>query len=373
MIVYLRFFLISLLLLVAAIAGFTYLINPYAVFSAGPLADVMSRKTAAADKGRSIKSYQALVQQPEVLLVGNSRVEIGLPAQHPIYQGKVFNLGLPGAGVLMQYDYAWHVVKSTVKVKKIFLAVDFVDFLTSESAAKPLVGNWQGRLNYQLSQAHTPVTNRWVQGKEQLSFLLSQSAFIDTFLTLIQQKSDVNALSEHGFNDGRLYHHIVRTEGFAVLYQQKQQELTDRLANTALKVQADSTGFQALELFLQLLAEQDVEVTLFVNPYHYPYLDVIQQSGLQGEFERWKDFISAVAQKRQLSLYDFSIASELVMAPLQDSSRDIGDNKYFWEPAHYRQAMGVLMLDAMQAGNCQVQAEGRMVEICKKLAAAPLQ
>lgn len=372
MIVYLRFFMVCILLLIITIAGFTYLVNPYAVFGAGPLADVMSRKTAAADKGRVIKSYQALAQQPEVLLVGNSRVEIGLPAKHPIYQGKVFNLGLPGAGVLMQYDYAWHVVKSTGKVKQIFLAVDFVDFLTTESAAKPLIGNWQIRLNYQLNQAHTPVTNHWAQGKEQLSFLLSQSALVDTFLTLIQQKRDVNALSEHGFNDGRLYHHIVRSEGFAVLYQQKQQELTARLANTALKVQADSTGFQALELFLQLLAEQGIDVTLFVNPYHYPYLDVIKQSGLQGEFDHWKHLISAVAQKRQLSLYDFSIASELVIAPLQESSRDISDNKYFWEPAHYRQAMGALMLDAMQTGNCQVQTEGRIVEICNKLSAVTL-
>jgi hypothetical protein len=373
MIRYLRFFIITVAVFLLLMGSLTFFINPYSVFWPSPLAGFFERKTAAADKGRNIKSYMLLQRRPEVLLIGNSRVEIGLPSKHKFYKGEVFNLGLPGAGVLMQYDYGWHAILSTGSVKQIVIAIDFVDFLTQGSTQNvSMVGSWQQRLNFTLDQDVQPVTKKWFQLKEYLSFLVSQSALFDSVLTLAQQKSDVNALSSDGFNDGRLYHKLVRQEGFEALYEQKQRELQQRLKNPALKLVPTGKNFKALSLFLTLLHKQKIDVTLLINPYHYPYLDTIEQSGLQDEFLQWKQLIKELASQHQLPLYDFSIRSEIVMQPLIDKSYDINENAYFWEPAHYRHALGSLILDVLASHNCEVILRGQRTVICHQLSAGYL-
>jgi hypothetical protein len=364
---YLRTFIATVVGLLLLLGAWAYLVNPYAVFSVDLFQVLTERKTAAADKGRTIKSYQVLKQRPQILLIGNSRVEVGLPPDHPFYRGKVFNLGLPGAGVVMQYDYGWHAIQSTQTVTEVVIAIDFVDFLTKNSTKDQLMlGEWQNRLNFQLSTGVQPVAQQWFQLKEKLSFLVSQTAFVDTLLTLVQQQRDVNALSATGFSDGRLYHQQVKDEGFDALYQQKQHELNERLKNTTLKLTHTSEAFRALKLFLQLLAEKKIAVTLLINPYHSPYLDIINQNGLMDEFTSWKFIMTELARLYQLPLYDFSIRSPLVMQPLLKNSHNIADNKWFWEPAHYRHAFGKLMLDALAQKSCEIDLDGQRVTICKQ-------
>lgn len=371
---YLRTFTIALLGMFIVMGMFSYVLDPYAVFGVESVSGLNERKTAAADKGRMIKSYQVIQQQPQVLLVGNSRIEIGLPKTHQFYRGPVFNLGLPGASVMMQYDYAWHAIKSTKSVREIVIAIDFVDFLSVGSSEKPPVnGSWQTRLHYTLSTDSVSVTRSDVQLKEQLSFLLSKSAIEDTFLTLVQQRWEVNALDATGFNDGLLYHHVVRAEGFAALYQQKQHELNTRLANPKLRLDTQSNEFRVFSLFLQRLANEGLEVSLFINPYHYPYLDVIANNGLGDEFKKWKEWVADIAIHFQIPLYDFSIQSPLVMQPLVTPSRNIDDNQWFWEPAHYRRAFGTLILDVLTQKNCLISVEGRKILICEQLSVAPSQ
>lgn len=359
---YLRYFAGFILLLLGGLLAASYWIDPYGVWQGS---DSWPRKVAAADKGRQIKSYQGLQQDPAVLIVGNSRVEIGLPPIHPFYQGRVYNLGLPGAGVVMQYDYAWHLIRSGTGVKQLLLAVDFVDFLNVKPTELTLKGDWQQRLNYWLVAPDEPQTNLWLQSKEQLSLLFSQTALQDSALTLLGQQRDINALSANGFNDGRLYHNIVRTEGFAALYQQKIAELQQRLQRPGLRWDLAGHEFLALETFLQLVQREGIAVTLFINPYQYQYLDLIEQHGLQTSFVSWKQAIQQVAGRFHLPLYDFAIRSEPVSTPVRLVSKQLQDNRYFWEPAHYRRAFGELMLNVWQQQRCQLDVEGRELTLCQ--------
>jgi len=359
---YLRYFAGFILLLLGGLLAASYWIDPYGVWQAN---DSWPRKVAAADKGRQIKSYQGLQQDPAVLIVGNSRVEIGLPPTHPFYQGRVYNLGLPGAGVVMQYDYAWHLIRSGTGVKQLLLAVDFVDFLNVKPTELTLKGDWQQRLNYWLVAPDEHQANLWLQSKEQLSLLFSQTALQDSALTLLGQQRDINALAVNGFNDGRLYHNIVRTEGFAALYQQKIAELQQRLQRPGLRWDLAGHEFLALETFLQLVQREGIAVTLFINPYQYQYLDLIEQHGLQTSFVSWKQAIQQVAGRFHLPLYDFAIRSEPVSTPVSLVSKQLQDNRYFWEPAHYRRAFGELMLNVWQQQRCQLDVEGRELTLCQ--------
>lgn len=362
---YLWSFLLFLLLLLTVGFSSSWLIDPYALYQQADSA-LFKRKTAAADKGRTIKSYQVRQRDVVSLIVGNSRVELGMPQNHPFYGGPVFNMGLPGASVLMQYDYAWHAVNTNPTLKQVLLAVDFVDFLGSKAIEQSWDGNWQYRLDYRLGDGTTLLPLNRQRSFEKLSLLFSQDALVDGVMTALQQKRDVNALNYSGFNDGALYRHAVRTESYAALYQQKQQELRARLAKPALVMVDNSAALQALQRFVSLLREQQIAVVLFINPYQQPYLDAIQQAGLADEMLRWKQQIIDIAKSHTIDLYDFAVPSLPVTLPAPLQSRQPDDNRYFWEPAHYKTQLGELMLNAMQQQQCQQPIDGVSVELCQR-------
>ena len=362
MALYLRFFGFFILCIFAVVVVASYWIDPYGVWQTN---NNFPRKVTASDKGRHIKSYQGLQYAPEILVVGNSRVEIGLPSKHSLFQDKVYNLGLPGSSVVMQYDYAWHLIQTGNNVRQVFLAVDFADFLSAKAAIANLDGDWQARLNYFLSKPHQNNRNIWVQSPEQLKLLFSQSAIFDSLKTVISQSQDLNAISTNGFNDGRLYHSIVRNEGFGSLYNQKLIEIQNSFRRPGLRFNSVGREFIALDTFLQLLQTKGIAVTLFVNPYQYHYLDLMEKNGLQDSFLEWKTHIQQAAAKHQMPLYDFAIRSDLVNSPAILESRRLQDNPYFWEPSHYRQAFGKLMLDVMQEKDCTINVNGSTLTLCK--------
>ena len=146
---YLQTFCIAFLLMLVSGSAWIWLVDPYALYPQEKEV-LFPRKTAASDKGRNIKSYQVEKQSFESLIIGNSRVELGLPKSHSFYLGKVFNMGLPGAGVMMQYDFGWHAIKSTGSVRQVLVAVDFLDFLSVSPWDGSWNGNWQFRLKYRI-------------------------------------------------------------------------------------------------------------------------------------------------------------------------------------------------------------------------------
>lgn len=341
----LSFFLLTGFVLVSASS---YLIDPYGLRS--NTADLFQRKVAAADKGRTIKPYQVKGTVPFTLLVGNSRVEIGMPAQHAFYQQQpVYNMGLPGAGVAMQYDYARHVIALHDSVKQVVIALDILDFTSTDSVPLTDVNrNWAWRLSTAPDSWHT----HWRQFSEQLGLLFSLSAINDSLYTVLWQNADVNALNRSGFNDGGIYQYQVKHEGFAALYRQKDAELSQRLQHQALAFNLQSYQMRELDQFISSLKEKGIQPYLLINPYQKPYLQLLAQYQLQDDLIAWKAALAELAAQHQLPIYDFAIASDITDGVVELSSHNEADSPYFWEPAHYRPALGTLMLDALMQQQC---------------------
>lgn len=334
----------------------SYLIDPYGVYIL--YKDSFPRKVAAADKGRTVKPYQVLNTSPFTLLVGNSRVEIGMPDEHPFYQGKpVYNMGLPGASINMQYSYALYSINNNSSVKQVVISVDFLDFTSREEEIilSPVDQDWRWRLKGFSSESFADI-RRYTS--ERISMLFSQSAIFDSIKTVAAQKSNVNSLNRFGFNDGRLYHFHVKNEGFGALYRQKEQELDKRLSSQNLVFTEKSYHLRTLEKFINELIKKEIKVYLFINPYQYPYLNKLSQYNLDSHFENWKIQLAKLAARYNLNLYDFAIYSPIVTETIvSPSSKNIDHSKYFWEPSHYRPALGELILFILQHGDCAEHCE----------------
>lgn len=355
--------LVATFLLVCILgAGFNYLVDPYSLFGTRRISGFNELKPTASERVRVIKPYMASRAKPKVVIGGNSRPEMGLNPQSACWKETdqpVFNTGIPGADVFMQTRYVQHAVESG-KAKRVLFGVDFLDFLVD--ASKPtgeidwnrLGKPFDGRLKSGSSYGYGISLQ---QGEDVFSGLFSLVALGDSFVTVATQRDKDSATRrEDGFNPALDYRPIIRNEGQAVLFRQKNLEVKKRLQQNEIGV-LDVHGqltmpLQALRRLLEWANTHDVDVVLFINPYHIDYLIQIDMAGKWPLLEEWKRQLTNIAEEYAVPLWDFNAvdqySTELPPSPGDKRS----ELQWFWEPAHYRHDLGDLMLAAMLDRQC---------------------
>jgi len=350
-------------------ATINYLVDPYGLFGIERVAGLNAIKPAAADHLRTVKPYQVRRNAPRTLIGGNSRPEAGIdPASacwHP-EDRPVYNLGVPGAGLYMQFRYIQNSLLDG-HTKTVLLGIDLVDFLVPDRFGGDFAA-WPGqaqafeaRLRYRADGTANPSYRLHALG-DRLAALFSLNALADSMTTLVAQ-SNPNATNREatGFNPGRDFYDIIAAEGQNLLFVQKNREMQNRLNPNAVIFQDGSdwsTAFESLSRLLRAAKSVDARVILFINPYHADYLATIDARGLWDILEEWKRRLVRLTSNRSNTvLWDFNGFNTFTTEqppPRGDTSSVL---RWFWEPAHYRPAFGNLMLAAMLQRPCGTPAE----------------
>ena len=346
-------------------AGLNYLVDPYSLFGTRRIPGFNERKPTASERVRVTKPYMASRAKPRVVIGGNSRPEIGLNPQSVCWKDTdqpVFNTAIPGADVFMQVRYVQHAVESG-KARRILFGVDFLDYLVDSKKATGEVDwdrlgrSFDGRLRAGSGIFGMPLS--YQQAEDFLSGLFSMVAFGDSIMTVASQRDPLSATRrEDGFNPALDYLPIIRNEGQAVLFLQKNAEVRKRLQHDDLGVldvdSGQSMPLLALRHLLQWAKSRDVEVVLFINPYHSDYLLQIEASGKWKVFEEWKRQLTAAADEYGVPLWDFNAfdPTSTESPPPRDDRQSMLE--WYWEPAHYRHELGDLMLAAMLGRSCEM-------------------
>lgn len=366
---YLKRFSIVFLLLILAFGGLNYLIDPYGLFGTSRVDGLSKIKPAAATHLRLSKPYQVRRYQPKTLIAGNSRPEMGMDPAHACWPDSfrpVYNLGLPGVGVYRQARSIQHAIYNS-DVRLILWGVDFSDFLSTRHKA-PEPGHWPpAQQTYESNLVVTAAgeDNRHYRVntlKTYLETLISLDTTSDSLMTILQQGNQYSSNRlENGFNPAKDYVPIIRNEGQQVLFQQKMGEIERRFSRPGQSVLGEagnsSKQFRSLAYLLNSVDKQKTQVYLFINPYHVEYLRAIHSKGLWEQFEQWKLRLLAIADQHHAPLWDFSIITPYNSEPAPASATAADELKWFWEPAHYKQNVGSLMLASMVPGWCQKNLE----------------
>lgn len=348
------------LLVCLCAAGFNYLVDPYGLFGSPRVSGFNELKPAASERVRVAKPYMASRAKPKVVIGGNSRPEAGLNPQSTCWvdaDQPVFNAAIPGADVFMQVRYVQHAVENG-KAKRILFGVDFLDFLVDSRKATGKVDwdrlgrSFDGRLR---TKSGMPLN--YQQAEDVLSGLFSMVALTDSFMTIAAQRDPHSATRRgDGFNPALDYLPIIRNEGQAVLFTQKNAEVRKRLQQDDLGILdvdgAQSVPLLALRQLLQWAKSRHIEVVLFINPYHSDYLVQIETSGKWALLEEWKRQLTAAADEYAVPLWDFNgfDPSSSEAPPSRSDRRSVLE--WYWEPAHYRHELGDLMLATMLGRSC---------------------
>ena len=360
---YLLWLALGFALACIAAAGLNYVVDPYGLFGTPRIQGFNAIKPAAAERVRVTKPYMATAARPVTVIAGNSRPELGLDPQSSCWPDDykpVFNAGIPGASFYMQTQYAKHALMAGGG-KRVLLAVDFLDFLTN-TAAPATPHDWPALARSYAGRLHIPSEDvpAWqsmqLQAQDQLGALFSLTTLADSLGTVANQRAPFTAdRRADGFNPGRDYQAIIRSEGQHVLFKQKNTELRARLSSPALGLyrqgQQSSESLEALRNFLGWAKQRDVAVTLFINPYHADYHRIIAESGLSDTNAQWAKRVAEIASAAAVPFLDFNAQGfDLDETPPGPGVR--GKHiQWFWEPAHYTAKLGEAMLERILGQN----------------------
>ena len=330
------------------VALFNWWANPYRLFQSSPSSSMTSVKVRPEANIATIKLLNAIDQRPKVVILGNSRADVGLDPAHPALTrlgGPVYNLAVPGQGILGVLANFRTILRES-DVSTVIIGVDFVDFVVD---AQPVSALTKG----------DPVETTSLGLVERFRALLTITGLQDSIRTLLCAHETLPAtLRKDGFNPMLDYQAMAARSGYRAMFTQRFQETEKRLAQARLGLAPegaiDSAEMAALREIFQLAAAHDVRLIVFTYPYHADYLMLYHKLGLQDALEAWKRNLVAAAADAEHAhpgaprsvIWDFATFSPYATLPVPDTANDEAAH-WYWEAGHFKKELGDVMLSMM--------------------------
>ena len=337
-------FIVGLFVLAGAVNAF---IDPYGFYWSPTIEGFNARKTQADERVREVTPFRALDLQPDTLLIGSSRVQLGFAAESEVFgERKVFNLALPGSGLTENLKYAlWH-IRQNPNVRTLIIGVDYRYFLNNYGNDP---GPWTAQ---ELMDKYNKAPEAALEKIQRIyPALFSLDTLQDSLSTVLQQGGLYNHITPLGSNTGDYYLATIKAEGKQRFFKHQQIGVQQRFEREQYSYSGEHGlfGIGMYKTFIDELVTRHPQITLytFINPYHQSYWQVIKQTGHWPDYLQWKRDLAGLADTYpQFPFYDFSLPSpETLEDP--DYAQNHKPMKWFWEPAHYRPAMGDRIIEAM--------------------------
>lgn len=333
----------------------TVAVDPYYIFGTPRFVGWNLFKPAAGERAAAAKTYLLERTHPRTLLLGNSRVEVGIDpesaswpsAMRPVFDAGLGSRGLSIAAKLLEDALADH------GLRHVLVGVDVFDFLqTDDVGSSPLgpvyAGPDQDRVRVHPDLSPNPA-HLLARIEDCLAATLTLNAVTDSLITVLaQHRSAPATMTPLGFNPLADYRMYVKLHGFRDLFDQKQAQYAARVSHYTHPDYVSpyrTASFRALREIIEVSRDHDVDVTLVVYPYHAWVLDLLRVHSLWGSFEDWKRALVRVVteldpEHRTVRIVDFSgyNAYTTESPPLVGDTRT--ELRWYWEPGHFRSALG---------------------------------
>lgn len=344
---------LAALLVLTAIVATNYVVDPYLIHQWDT--ELIHRPSPAQQKIMPwAKTYAVYRYRPEVVYLGSSRTEIGLPTASPLFAGKrVFNLAISGASlgdavnmlrhtsiaqrpetVVWGIDYGWQFREKTGNT-------DFTNSLVAEGPFYPV---WRTLLNMKRSVS-TAMTGETIK-------ILSGTA---------EQKCQ-SLLATYGQKSAPCLEHIMRDEGGTA---KAFEEVLEKREPQASPADVPAT----VELLDRVTAEYCRKGTVFrlyLQPIH-ALAELSYWATQWDDLDDWKRSLTgAIDARRQqgcdIRLVDFSGFNRITTEEIpQATGRE--NMQHYWEQSHYRSEVGQQILERLFADERQKDADDFGVEL----------
>ena len=282
---------------------------------------------------RPAKAEMLLRHPCDVLLLGSSRIQEGLPVRHPAYgTARVSNLGLNGT-TLIETAAVVDVAMQRQRPKRVLLGADFMMFSDFRGLS---AGFKNSRFNPELEPLEYHFTN--ILGADKLN---------DSGLLLQQWlRGKPQPPSERGFDPRRLPPGMSQRDLFAY----NVREFLVKPGNYG----AYHYSLDCLEAFRQIVRQcrdAGIELVAFIPPVHALQLEIIRAARLWPTFERWKGDLARILAEEgvveAVPLWDFTGYTGYVAETVPPAGDTTTRMKWYLESSHFAPALGEEVLNRL--------------------------
>jgi hypothetical protein len=344
---------LSALLLLAIIVSLNYVVDPYFIHQWNT--PLLHRLSPAQQKIMPwAKTYAAYSYQPEVVFLGSSRTEIGLPTNSGMFSSeRVFNLAISGASVgdavnmlrhtaffhrpeivIWGLDYGWQFREKTGNT-------DFGKELVAEGPSYPIQRTFLN-IKRSVSMAMTADT---------IKILLGES-----------EQSCLSLLAYYGHKSSECLEIIMRNEGG-----------TEKAFTEVLKKREPLGNPEDVAATIQLLdrvtgnyCHDGTVFRFYIQPIH-ALAELSYWATLGEDLDNWKRaLVKMIDARRQggcdIRLYDFSGFNSITTEEIPQATGKAA-MQHYWEQSHYRSEVGVKILKEVLEADGKVEEKSFGVEL----------
>lgn len=358
---FIRSWVVTCSLIAAAVAAANAAVDPYLLFNMPRLKGFNDKKPSVETQERVIKAYEVVRAAPNGLILGTSRVAIGLDTAHASWPARarpVYNLGVAGADPFTSYRYLQHVLAHR-DLTLVVLGLDFEYFLVGKKRDPSTPLAFESYLSVDRDGRPDP-RRRWYHLRDLAESTLSLEALGDSIATVAAsirgETLDVSPsgnLSEAGFR------RETAELGSAPLFAQRNlyniRTYRGRTFSENTTGPADTPALVDLRAIVELCRARGIQLELFAQPMHADLLETLDLLGAWPAYESWKRELVEIGRSRApggptVRVWDFGGYDQFSTETLPASSDRRTHLRWFWEPSHYSKALGNIVLTRIFGG-----------------------
>lgn len=338
---FLLHFLAAMLVTLSLCVALHLIADPYAIFGTQKIEGFNKVKAVIGSKQRVFETVELLRREPEVVIFGTSRTDIGIDPQHKAFKGmSSFNAAASGEHIGEVRELLEALIAGAkLPPKYVVIGLDFMAF----NALAPDPFDYA-------PENFSP----W----RRVQLLFSISTTLDSLRTLQRQEYQYQLglgglLRDDGFREYVGNPAMKRHEQFAGSEEGFLRNNYNAPPHCRWSMVDESRGRDYLDAYRQILRmahEHGVQLKLFISPSHARQWETLAIAGLWPEFEGWKRDLVRInreeakrAGKPMFLLVDFSGYNAITTEEVNDKP----DMKHYWESSHYRKETGDKVLNRL--------------------------
>lgn len=349
---------IALLAIILIVASVNVVVDPYDLFGWPRIARINMLKPTIKNHAALTKVYQVERAHPVTAVLGTSRVYVGIDSsshQWPASYQPVYNYGLPGTNMgrslLRELREAW----STGRLRHVVAFLDVPAFFMPDPPARG--EDDELRLRY-LDDGAPNDAMRLQRWRDEFLSVFTIAALTDSVRTVLAQGGGdrVLDLRENGTSTNADFAEAARAEGMNSVFAQKDvydlvslPEFQHALAHW----RGPMPNMDIIQQVVQFCQAHDLTLTLILGSSHLDQMEMFRRAGLWPRVEQIKRDLAtlvAAAHSDSITAWDFVEYDQYTTEPVPPPDDVTSKITYFWEPMHFRHALGDLMLQRVFHG-----------------------
>lgn len=300
---------------------------------------------------KEIKLAGARAAGANLLILGNSRAEIGLDPDYPALAASglsPYNLALAGTRLQVAREQLEQLGAGGQHARRLIVGVEFLDFPIDPDSVQPPAPP---------TVLATPLASlAW-----RFDALFSIDSVLDALKTVRSQRNpDASSMTARGFNPLREYRQLARDEGYYALFRQRALDYAARLKKMPRGLVTRASGsareFDQVQAIMALGVKDGASIDLVIYPYHAQIMALLDEAGMAPLFEQWKTRLAtqvaalrAAHPQARVTLWDFSGYGPYQCEAIPPKGERKAQTRWYWEAGHFKAELGNLMLERMLA------------------------